>query len=176
MTPITYTLTEADMVSAVQLGFLRSLRRGVVRLLVTMVVIAALIAFGLGLIIDGGLSHAGQAFMLLTAVYAAAAVVMLPILYFIFVPIRTRKMMRQMPVLAREQILSWDSAHIETSSSNGTMRMPFAELHQWAASDTQVIIYIAEHLLYPFPRWIFADGQQFQGLQDRLRSAGVQRI
>jgi hypothetical protein len=176
MTPITYTLTAADMVNAVRLGFLRSLRRNGVRLLLTMAVIAALIALGLALLIDGSLSRAGQTFMILLAFYVAVIAVMLPILYFIITPIRTRKMMQQMPVLSREQTLSWDATHIETSSSNGTMRMPFAELHQWASSETLVIIYIAEHLLYPFPRWIFPDDAHFQAFQQQLQSAGVTRI
>jgi uncharacterized protein YjeT (DUF2065 family) len=176
VTPLRYTLGPADLLSAVRFGFIRSLRHAWPRILLTMVAIAAVIAIALAVFIDGDITRAGEGFLILAGFYAAVMLVVLPGIYWLAAPAKTRKMMRQMPVLSREQTLSWDDTHVEATSSAGTLRMPFAELHQWAANDALVMVYPADHLLYAFPRRIFGDGALFAQFQARLIAAGVKRI
>jgi uncharacterized protein YjeT (DUF2065 family) len=176
MTPIRFTLDAADLLSAVRFGFLRSLRHAWPRIVLTMVVIAAVIAIALAILIDGDITRAGISFLIFAGFYTAVMLVVLPGIYWLAAPAKTRKMIRQMPVLSREQTLSWDHTHIEATSSAGTLRMPFAELHQWAANNALVIVYPADHLLYAFPRRIFGDGALFAQFQTRLAAAGVKRI
>jgi uncharacterized protein YjeT (DUF2065 family) len=176
VTPLRYTLEPADLLSAVRYGFVRSLRHAWPRLLLTMLAIAAVVAIGLAIFIDGDFARAGVTFLVLASFYGVVLMLILPGLYWLAAPAKTRKMMRQMPVLSREQTLAWDDTHIEATSSAGVLRMPFAELHQWAANDAQVIIYPADHLVYAFPQRIFGDESLYNEFQARLVAAGVRRI
>ncbi len=176
MMPISYILLPDDVTTGARLGFIRIYRKNALRTALTIIAIAGVISGGIELFDGFDLTAFIASFLTLSVIYLILAIILIPIIWFIVIPRKTKKTFQQMPEVSREQSISWDELAITTTNSQGNARVLFAEFHRWASNEHCVIIYPADHIFYVFPRRIFTNPHDFEALIDVFRRSGVQRI
>ena len=176
MTPIAFTLTEADMVAGNRLAIRRSLRKLALRELLVVIAIPLGITMLTYAIQPKPFADVLMLFVKLLGVFIALAVVFTLVLIFLMPKQRARKNFRQMPALRRSQSVNWDATSITFTSDYGNASIPLADLHQWAADDEIVIIYPADHLFYMLPSRVFGDRRDWDSLIAALEASPVLRI
>lgn len=176
MTPIAFTLTEADMLAASRLGMVSTLRANIGRLVLTLIGVSGFIAALISLFDWDGWVGLAKLFGILLAIYVAILIIALPLIWFFLVKWRVRKNMRQIAALSREQQLSWNTESFEVTSSQGNSRFPYAEIHQWAANDMSLIIYPADHIFFAFPMRMFGSEPQHSSFIEALNASTARRI
>jgi hypothetical protein len=176
MTPISYTLLPEDVLAAGRFCFMRTYRKNIVRNAIIIVAIAGVITGSIAFFDGFDLKAFAQSFAVLVSIYTGLLIILIPIMWFVITPLKTKKTFKQMPAISREQTLSWDDTTLSISSSQGEMRAPFLEFHQYCGNSDHIIIYPADYVFYPFPRRIFPKQQDFDELAALLNSSGVKRI
>ena len=132
----------------------------------------AIVAFGPG----PDWSELPLVFAMMLAAYSILSVIGLAFVWAFYLKWRVRKNMRQISALSREQHLTWTETGFEIESSQGNTRFPYDEIHQWAANDTSVILYPADHLFFAFPKRIFESEAQASEFLAALESSPAKRI
>ena len=165
--PITYVITEAQLVPAMQHHLMRRLTTGVVRwLLIVAGVFAGLAAV---LIVAAGTRPDP---VLIAAIVGAGGGILAVHLWV--APHLARRQFRQSAALRAPQSVTWDDAALRFDSERGHAVMPFAEFHGWSEADEVLMLYQTEMLFYPVP--LPALGTAAENLRDRLIAAGVHRF
>jgi YcxB-like protein len=176
MTPIPFTLTEADMLAGNRLAIRRYIRNGALRFVIGVIAVSAgvtMIAFAFA---PRPFADAMTLFAEILAIYTALAIALGVFIVFVAPKQRAKKNFKQMPALRRGQSVVWDDAAIAFTSEYGNASIPFADLHQWAADDEIVIIYPADHLFYMLPARVFATEGDRDALIAALEASPVKRI
>ncbi len=176
MTPIPFTLSTEDVLSAGRFGFIRAYRQNILRNSLILVFIAGLISAGIEIFDGFEISSFLELFMILVLIYTGLLLVLIPVAWFVLVPIKTKKTFQQMPAISREQTLSWDDRAIMISSSQGNMCVPYAEFHRWTANKNVIMVYPADYVFYVLPRRIFPSQEGFDELAGLLLSSGVTKL
>jgi hypothetical protein len=176
MTPIAFTLTEADMLAGNTLAIRRYVRKGAPRYALAIV----LVSFGVTAIAYAFSPRPFEGvvtlFLGLLVLYTVLAVVLALFIVFIAPRQRAKKNYTQMPALRKGQTVVWDETSIAFTSDYGNASIPFADLHQWAANDDIVIIYPADHLFYMLASRVFTSPADRASLIAALEASGVKRI
>ncbi len=176
MTPIAFTLTEADMLTGNQLAMRRYIRKGAPRFALGVIAVSAgvtMIAFAFA---PRPLADVMTLFAQILAIYVALAIALGLFIIFVAPKQRARKNFNQMPALRRGQTVMWDDAAIGFTSEYGSVSIPFADLHQWAADDDVVILYPADHLFHMLPARVFETSADRDRLIAALEASPVKRI
>jgi len=176
VTPIAFTLSESDVLAGNRLAMRRSVRKGLPRFALILIMIALGITLFAYAMNSQPLPIVAILFAKVFAIYSAVGGVIMLILLFVMPKQRAKKNMAQMPALGREQMVAWDNTTIAFTSHYGNVQVPFADLHQWAADDGIVIIYPADHLFHMIPERLFNAPSDRDGLIAALEASGVKRI
>lgn len=167
MGPYHFTVTERQVVSAMQRQMLSRLLNGVTRwmLILIAVLMALLIAFDLYL--AGTLSGTTIAFVI-------AAPIALGIIHFWMAPMLGRRQYRQSAALRAESTIAWDEEAVTFSAERGHARLPFAEFHGFASTNEMLLLYQTEMFFNIVP--MAALGDAAGDLVAKLEEAGVKRV
>jgi YcxB-like protein len=155
---------------------LRTYKKNAVKFALTLIGIAAIVACVIAIFDWNGWLRLAQSFGILLLIYAVLMVIVSIFFWLFFIKWRTRKNLRQMAALRREQSISWNESAIEMTSSQGMSCFPYDEIHQWAANDTAIIVYPADYLFFAFPSRIFESEEQRIDLIAALSASPAQRI
>ncbi len=176
MTPITFILTEEDMIAASRLGMVATYRKNVLKSIMWLILVsaaAAAVIVGFG---GDDWTRYPIMFGALLLVYTLLLAVALPLVWLFVVKRTVRKNMRQIAALSREQHFSWTAEGFKVTSSQGVSRFPYDEILQWAANDRSLILYPADHLFFAFPKRIFENEGQEQEFVAALECSTAKRI
>jgi hypothetical protein len=176
VTPILYTLSEADVISGMRYGIVRNLRKNTVKLTLLVSLVSVLVSLVIFAISPGSGKDFLMLFGGLLATYAAGMLLFMICAWLFISKIRTRKSFKQMPALSREQQLSWDDSGFHIKSSSGDTKIPFDEIHQWAANSGQVLIYPSDYMHFVMPARIFEPASLIDDLTHRLEQCRARRI
>jgi hypothetical protein len=176
MIPIGFILTEVDLIAASQLAMLRTYNKNAFKYIVILVGVAALVSCVIAIFNWEGWMELAISFGILLAIYGGLIVLATIFSWTFFIKWRSRKNFRQIAALGREQCLRWNEHELEVTSSQGISRFPYDEIHQWAANDTTIIIYPADHLFFPFPVRIFESAAQCDDFVASLSASSARRI
>ena len=176
MTPIAFTLTQADILAGNRLAIRRSVRKGLVKFALIVLGIALGITVFVYAMNPQPLAAVAELFAKILAVYSGVGAAIILILLFVMPKQRAKKNIAQMRALSREQTVAWDDTTIAFTSGYGNAQVPFADLYRWAADDGIVIIYPADHLFYMIPERVFASQSDRDTLIAALEASTVPRI
>lgn len=176
MTPIIFTLTEADAIEATRLGFTQGYKNKFFRNILIIAFVAAAVAcisfFFDTITFKKYLTLFGYVF----AFYIILWLLFLPICNHIIIPYRVRKQFKQMPALSQEMQLSWTQDDFIFRSGKSVSEVPFSDLHKWCANDNSLTIFPSDLIHYMIPRRAFPDDAVFTEIQNRLHENGVKKI
>jgi hypothetical protein len=176
VTPITFTLTLDDMLAANRLAMQRYVRKGLPKFSLAVVVTALVVTLIAYAFNPKPMAVAGALFARIVALYVGVAAVGVAYVLFVAPRLRAKKNMAQMPALSRAQTMEWDETTITFSSDTGHMTVPLTDVHQWAANETVLILYPADHLFYCIPRQYVTDKTSWDRLITAIRRAGITSI
>ncbi len=180
MTPIAFTLTEADMLAGNRLAIRRSVRKGAPRYALAVVAISLGVTLIACALQPRDFADVAFLFGKIFAIYIALAFVLAILVLFFAPKQRAKKNFKQMPALRKGQTVAWDGTSIAFTSEYGNATIPLAELHQWAADDGAndgiVILYPADHLFYMLPARVFTTEADRDALIAALEASPVARI
>jgi hypothetical protein len=176
MTPIAFTLTEADMLAGNRLAIRRYARKGVVKFALWVIAISLAVSLFAFAMATRPFVDALLLFAKILGIYTAIGLIILVIILTVTPKQRAKKNFKQMPALSRGQTVSWDDTVISFASEYGNASIPLAELYQWAADGEIVIVYPADHLFYMLPARVFEAPGDRERLIATLEASGVKRI
>ncbi len=176
MTPVSFILNEEDLLAASRFAMLRTYKKNTGKFALILISVAAIVSSITAASDWNGWVDLMQIFGIIVLIYAFLILIASVFSWLFFIKWRTRKNLRQMAALRREQIISWNESAVEMTSSQGIFRMPYDEIHQWAANETAIIIYPADYLFFAFPSRIFESKKQRDELIALLSASPARRI
>ena len=146
---VRFTLTQADYVAANRDFFRLYIwsRRGGVRVATVLAICAAMGAasaqFDAEPPLPMAIGFAALALLLLIAGYG---------LCYMLIGHTARRLYRQQKEIQRPQHWSWDEAGLRVETPVSTTRVPWSDLHRWAAARRAILLFLNDRLFYVFPR------------------------
>ncbi len=176
MTPLTFALTETDLIRANRFALTSYLKANKIKNIAAVLILSSLVALIISIFDWQGWSNFLNFFAILLVVYVSIFVIIMAISWLILPKIRARKNISQFIALSREQNLSWNVDYFDCKSSNGKMNFPFNEIYKWASNETELLIYPADHIFYTFPAHIFENSVQRDEFIQLIAASGARRI
>jgi hypothetical protein len=171
---LTFAWTEEEYVAAAKDFYLASLRTPRVRRrFVAITAIAAVIGASTAF-----LDHAPGRMPLLLLGFAAGGALYLSLIYglcYLTVPRRTRQLFRQQKTAGRSVRVAWTKDGVSIEASNGSSRVKWTELYQWAEGKNAFLLYHNDQLYNFVPRRLLPD-QLAADLRGSLERNGVRRV
>ncbi len=176
MTPIPFTLTEADVVAGNRLAIHRSSRKAAPKLVFWLLALTIGVTLFAYVMRPQPLDRVAQLFGQILAIYVGVAIVVGIIVLYWMPKQRARANMAQMRTLSRAQSVAWTNDTISFTADYGHATIPLADLRQWAADPEIIILYPADHLFYMIPRCAFEQQADWDNLMSVFEQSTVPRI
>lgn len=157
-TPITFSYTKEDFISAAKLGARLTSKWWMTRLAFIAVVVAALF-----LLSDD---------VMVLAVYITVLVLGIGVFLFLFtrfiVPRRAEKQFDQQPLAHLETVLTITDEGIKMQSPRGESHLLWQDFHSWRANDETVLLYASPAWYWVLPARLEAMGMPIDALKQML--------
>lgn len=109
------------------------------------------------------------AFVTVTLVGTALLAALNLLSRWLILPIRARRIFQQQKNLQRPYRVSWDAENVQTSSTSGSSKIPWADFLKWRESKQLFLLYRSDVLFQMYPKRYFTPEQvnEFRSLAKR---------
>ena len=93
---------------------------------------------------------------------ALGVLIAVPVVYFIAIPWRARKIFRQQVNLQYPFEIEWDEETISFSSKSGSFVAPWQEFRKWKENDSMLLLFHSDVLYQMIPKRAFANPAELE--------------
>lgn len=94
-----------------------------------------------------------------------------PVWYFVYLPIRVRKLYKQQRMLNEPHEVTFSESGVSTTHSTGSGTLPWSNIHKWRESDELFLIYQSDALFSIFPKRHFGLAGEIERFRHFLASS-----
>lgn len=102
-------------------------------------------------------------------------VVIYPIVYFVTLPRRARRLYRQHKALQQTWTFRWSDSGLSMESATGLTTYPWVDFHRWRVGRRSVLLFLNDQLFFYLPRRLL-DEASVEEIGSMARAAGVPRF
>lgn len=144
-----YTLTEAEMITAMKLHGKGSKK---IRLLIGYIgVVLAITAIF-------------TSYRLYPIMMITGGLIGFTVAYFVIIPYQAKKQYKELKSIQSELRISINTEGIQIDSVTGNSKLDWSHFRKWAYNDDMILFYITSRMFYMLPRRVIQDQQQFASL------------